>query len=724
MPKPTDKRWYTLTNEAEDKPAQLYIHGIIGSYDIAALDLVAALQAIGSKDIKVHIHTRGGGVYEGIAVHNALKAHKGKTTGVVDGLVASIGTYVLSACDVRQMPANTSMMIHNPQIGAWGEDEDLEAALQQWKNSRELISQEYVDRSGGKKTLEDFLEAMKKETWFTAEKALEWGLVDEVIDPVDLTNCFSEEDINEITNFKNVPDSLINGLNLQPEQGGKDQPQQQAADADPNHLQNHLDEQVSDMPKPLTPEELQNAVKAEAKRQQEIRALCVKHNVGEELTNKLLEDTECSVEQASSQILLNMGNEKENLRNLCKSLNMSEELTNQVLSNPNITIETASEQLLNSLGAQSSAGSKANLSPAHMRVGNGDHVKAELQNALNARAGVEELQKDNSFGHESLLNMARASLGVNIGAAITKNELVNRAFNSGDFGDIITEGIRTVMRDEAKVRAPLWKELANTESLTDFRETELVMVNDSPDLMSIGEDGEYKAAILKGSGERIQLATFGRAIQFTRQAIINDEIGLIAKVPRKFMQAGYRLSDKLMFNAILSGKMGDNKGIFLTAPSEDKWGNLKTGIAKSDYQALIMALHKIFATATSIPFDGSKDGGGDALDLRGEFLIASPDHASMLEAVLNTASKPDSFNPAYKKFNKVIETARVADINGAIGLTSKDFDTVVMGFLDGQQDPWLETGDGWTSDGAKFRITYDITSKVLDRRGIAKATFA
>ena len=452
--------------------------------------------------------------------------------------------------------------------------------------------------------------------------------------------------------------------------------------------------------------------------------MCAKHNVGDELTNQLLGDTECTVEQASSKILQNMGNEKENLRNLCKSLNLSDELTNQVLSNPNITIETASEQLLNVLGDQSSAGTKANLTATHLRLGNGDHVKDELQNALNARAGVGELEKDNSFGHESLLNMARAALGVNAGSAMSKNELVNRAFNSGDFGDIITESIRTVMRDEAKVRAPLWKELANTENLSDFRETELVMVNDSPDLMSIGEDGEYKAAILKGSGERIQLATFGRAIQFTRQAIINDEIGLIAKVPRKFMQAGYRLSDKLMFNAILSGKMGDGKDIFLAPPSADKWGNLKTGVAAGDYQALIMALHKIFATATSVPFDGSKDGGGDALDLRGEFLIASPDHASMLEAVLNTASKPDSFNPAYKKFNKVIETARVADIKGAIGLTAKDFDTVVMGFLDGQQDPWLETGDGWTSDGAKFRITYDITSKVLDRRGIAKATFA
>ncbi|PMJ90288.1 ClpP-like prohead protease/major capsid protein fusion protein [Vibrio sp. 10N.261.55.A7] len=694
MPKPTEKSWYTLTNSSEDKPAQLYIHGVIGSYEIEAIQLIEALQAIGAKDLVLRVHTRGGGVYEGIALHNAIKAHKGKTTGVVDGLVASIGTYVLNACDNRQMPANTSMMIHNPQIGAWGEEADLEAAMQQWKNSRELISQEYVDRSGGKKSHEEFLEAMQKETWFTAEKALEWGLIDEVIDSVDLSNCFSEDDVNNLSAFKNVPDSLLNCLSSEEQSTPSTPPDtnerplsNNLSDSNNQAISNHQPhsntEQVSDMPKPFTPEELQNAVKAENQRQLDIRALCTQHKVSDELTNELLVDLECSVNKASAKILENMGEQT-------------------------VTGQRQPE---------------SNLTASHIRVDNGNHVKDELQNALNARAGVAELEKDNSFGNESLLNMARACLDVNARSAVTKNELVNRAFNSGDFGDIITEGIRTVMLDEKKVRSPLWRDLANVENLSDFRETELVMVNDAPDLMGVGEDGEYKAATLKGSGERIQLATFGREIKFTRQAIINDEIGLVAKVPRKFMQAGYRLSDKLMFNAILSGKMKDGKSIFQKAPSADKWGNLIDDVTAADYTALIMALHKVFATATTVPLNGDKDGGGDALDLRGEFLIAHPDHASMLEAVLNTASKPTEFNPAYKKFKNVIETARVTGVNGALALTGKDFDTVLMGFLDGQQDPWLETADGWSSDGAKFRITYDITSKVVDRRGIAKATF-
>ncbi|KPL99287.1 ClpP-like prohead protease/major capsid protein fusion protein [Vibrio splendidus] len=669
MPKP-NKSWYTLKNEAD--VIKVWVHGDISAWDIDATEIIAALQVANGKEVELRMLSGGGSVYQGLAMYNALKAHKGRVVGIVDGMAASIATYVLLACDSIRMPENAMLMIHNPAIGAWGGEKEINSALQQLQAATKTISEAYAEKSG--QPLEEVLTAMESETWFTAQAAKDWGLVDEVVEAVDLSNSLQSFDESDFKNFKQAPSELMNSLTLQ-----SNEPTPLAASAKPNEPQINKPKQVSDMPKPN--EELQNAVKAENQRQADIRALCAQHKVSEALTNEMLTDLSCSVGQASTKIL-------------------------------------------ESIGTQSAAGQQepeANLTATHMRLGNGNHVKDELQNALNARCGVADLEKDNSFGHESLLNMARACLDVNARSAITKNELVNRAFNSGDFGDIITEGIRTVMRDEAQARAPMWRELANVENLTDFRETELVMVNDAPDLMKVSEDGEYKAAVLKGSGERIQLATFGREIQFTRHAIINDEIGLVAKVPRKFMQSGYRLSDKLMFNAILAGKMADGGNVF-KAGKDKGWGNFINDIPAGDYAAMIMALHKVFATATTIPLDGEA-GQGDALDLRGELLIASPDHASMFEAVLNTASKPDAFNPAYKKFGKVIETARVGDVNGALALTGKDFDTVVMGFLDGQQDPWLETGDGWSSDGAKFRITYDLMSKVLDRRGIAQATF-
>ncbi|WP_158161222.1 ClpP-like prohead protease/major capsid protein fusion protein [Grimontia hollisae] len=672
-----NKSWYTLKNEGSDQPVKVWIHGDIGAYDIEAIDLIRTLQSVGTQDVEFRIQSYGGSVYEGLAMYNAIKAHKGKTTGVVDGLVASISSYFLMACDEVLMPENAALMIHNPAIGAWGDEAEIESALTQVKNAKQTIADAYVERSG--KPLDDVLAAMEKETWFTAQEALDYGLIDQVIDPVNLTNCFKDLSADAMKTFKHPPQDLMNHLTpvkTPPPATPADDPEEpQPLAANAAGAQPHS--QVSDMPKP-TDAELQAAMKKENERQQAIRQLCAQHKVGDSLRDDMLNDLSCTEATAAQKILTNLGNASAN-------------------------------------GTEPEATPPANLTNTHIHVGNGNTTKDALQNALNARCGVGEAEKDNPYKHKTLIDMAEISLGKNVSAVSNRNELVARAFQSGDFADIITDGVRTVMRDEAKVRAPQWRELANTENLPNFKETDLVMVNDAPDLMAVAEDGEYKSATINGTGEKIQLATFGREIAFTRQAIINDEIALISKVPRKFMQAAYRLSDKLMFNAILAGKMGDGKAVFQKGAA-GKWGNLTDAITKGDYQKLIMALHKSFATA--------KTSEGDALDLRGEILLANPDHASFLEAVLNTASKPDTFNPAYKKFNKVIETARLDSINGAIGLTGKDFDSVVMAFLDGMQDPWLETGDGWSSDGAKFRITYDIASKVVDRRGIAQALFA
>lgn len=652
------KSWFTLKNQGDAEPVKVWVHGDIGSYDIEAIDLIRALQSVGTQDVVFHVKSFGGSVYEGLAMFNAIKAHKGKTTGVVDGLAASIATYFLMACDHLQMPENASFMIHDPSIGAWGGEKELESALTQIKNAKQTIADAYVEKTG--QSNEDVLAAMAKETWFTADEALAFGLVDEVIDPVNLTNCFDGIKKEALSAFKNTPDALLNAMSVVPKP--KTEP---LSNSIPPSTQEP--KQVITMAKPN--EELQNAVKKENQRQAAIRGLCAQHKVKDELLNSMLDDMECDEANAAAQILA-------------------------------------------AIGIQSVIGKEiptpSNLTPTHIHAGNGNHIKAELQNALNARLGTETVEKDNSFSSDSLLNMAKASLG-NKGKGLNKQDLVARAFNTSDFSEILTEGVRTVIRDEVNVKAPLWRQFASTERLPNFKETELITINDAPDLMGIQEDGEYKQALIKGTGEKIQLATFGREFRITRQAIINDDIALLSKIPRKFFQSGRRLSDKLIFNAILAGKMSDGESVFHGA-------NNKTGITAGDYQALILAMHKALATAETSE--------GDVLDLESQFILASHDHAPMIEAVLATASKPDAFNPAFNKFKEVISTGRMKDVNGAIGLTSKDFEAVVMGFLDGQEEPWLETGDGFTSDGAKMRITYDIVAKVTDRRGLCKGTFA
>jgi ATP-dependent Clp endopeptidase proteolytic subunit ClpP len=423
MPK-MNKSWFTLSNQGEEQPVKVWVHGDIGSYDIEAIDLVRALQAVGSQDAEFRIQSYGGSVYEGLAMYNAIKAHKGNTVGVVDGLVASISSYFLMACDVVKMPENAKLMIHNPSIGAWGGEDELDSALTQLKNAKQTIADAYVERCG--KPLDDVLAAMAKETWFTAQEALEFGLIDEIVDPVNLSNSLKGVSLDDLQAkaFKHPPEDLLNQLESplpKPEQDPlldstsiDDEPQPLAASA----AGSEQSQQVSDdMPKPLDNDVLQNAVKKENARQSAIRALCAQHKVSDELCDEMLNDMDCSEEKASLKILQNLG-------------------TLSAQGSADNTKADHTQDGNESMG----------LTNTHIHVDNGNVTKDSLQNALNSRCGTESVEKDNPYRMKTLLDMAEISVGKDAKFCSNKNELVARAFNSGDFADIITEGVRTVIR--------------------------------------------------------------------------------------------------------------------------------------------------------------------------------------------------------------------------------------------------------------------------------------
>lgn len=608
------KPWFNLINKNDNKVI-LNITGIIGSYDISVDELRSELKQYDGMDLELNIYSEGGSVLEGLACYNVIKAHNGNVTGIVNPLAASIAVYVLMACDTVKATPNARLMIHKPTMGVGGDAGEIRATLKLIEDAQETILQAYSEKTG--QTTKQLAKQMESgDVWFTAQEAVDVGLVDELIESTELSN-----------------------------------------------LNNLLNQSGSDENK-------------EYNRQKAVREVF----------------------------------------NLCDANYQAQfpSLFNQCLDDINCTEEQARQLLLNKLGEASAIGANpekinSNITSTMSNTYQGKNMNRDLMvNALTARVGTGELINGNQYKNKSLMELAAICVG---GKAhlFGKRELVNRAFNSSDFGRVIGDSIQAVINDEMAQREPLFKRLATIENLPDFKERDLITINDAPDLLHVSEDGEYKDALISSTGEKIKLATFGREIKVTREAIINDDIDLIGKIPRKMVQAAFRLADKLMFSAIFDGKMADGESVFIASNSQD-------GVTKDDYQALVMACYTKIAK--------QKTSHGSPLGLKGDLLLASIDHGATLEAVINTASKPDVFNPAYKKFNEVISTDYLEAINGAIGVTSRDFESVVMGFLDGNSAPLLETKEDWSTDGATFRITYDLSSKVVDRRGLSKATFA
>ena len=110
------KKWYQIN--AKQDHAEILLYEEIGETffgeGVSAKDFVLELQKLSVKNIDLRINSLGGNVFDGFAIHNALKSHKAKITVFIDGIAASIASVIAMSGDVVKMPENAMMMVHDP----------------------------------------------------------------------------------------------------------------------------------------------------------------------------------------------------------------------------------------------------------------------------------------------------------------------------------------------------------------------------------------------------------------------------------------------------------------------------------------------------------------------------------------------------------------------------------------------------------------------------------
>jgi ATP-dependent protease ClpP protease subunit len=129
---------------------------------ISAGDFAAQLAGVkGALD--VHINSGGGDVFDGISIGNAIRAHKGKVTTVVDGIAASIASVIAQAGQERVMAPGSMMMIHDAFGGCIGNA----AEMAKFAQTLDQVSDNLRDD-------------MRTERWYSADEAVTAGLADRV----------------------------------------------------------------------------------------------------------------------------------------------------------------------------------------------------------------------------------------------------------------------------------------------------------------------------------------------------------------------------------------------------------------------------------------------------------------------------------------------------------------------------------------------------------------
>lgn len=349
-----------------------------------------------------------------------------------------------------------------------------------------------------------------------------------------------------------------------------------------------------------------------------------------------------------------------------------------------------------------------------------DKFRAAAQDAVLMAAGIpvaEPAAGAQELRGYSMVEMARESLRRESGSTVNfgdNMELARAAINSTSTFPAIMSNLanKSVMVgfNEAETTYQIW---AGKGSNRDFKEAARVALSEAGTLELVPEGGQFKQDSFGEASARTKVATYGKLFSLTRQAIINDDLGLFSKIATKYGSAAKRLVNKMVY-AQLTGnvKMQDNVALFDT-----KHGNVAgTGEALS-----------VKAIAKAITAMRRQKGitGEATLNITPKYLVVPPELEMTAYQIVNSTAAVDGVNSGvanpYKGRFIVVADAELTDPDAwYLVADATQHDTIEVTYLNGVETPRLETRQGFDVDGIEYKVAFDCGVSALDFRGLYK----
>jgi ATP-dependent Clp protease protease subunit len=136
------------------------------------------------KDISLFINSPGGVITSGMAIYDTMQFIKCDVSTYVMGQACSMGSFLAQAGapGKRYMLPYARHMIHQPSGGTRGMASDIEISYKEIMHMKQMLTELYVKHNSKGKTYADFEKDMDRDTFMSAQQALDYGLVDKVID--------------------------------------------------------------------------------------------------------------------------------------------------------------------------------------------------------------------------------------------------------------------------------------------------------------------------------------------------------------------------------------------------------------------------------------------------------------------------------------------------------------------------------------------------------------
>ena len=135
------------------------------------------------KDISLYINSPGGSITAGMAIYDTMQYIRCDVSTICIGMAASMGAFLLAAGakGKRRALPNGEILIHQPLGGARGQATEVAIHAEQLIKTREKMNKILAERTG--QTAEQIALDTERDHYMTAEEALKYGLIDEIIPP-------------------------------------------------------------------------------------------------------------------------------------------------------------------------------------------------------------------------------------------------------------------------------------------------------------------------------------------------------------------------------------------------------------------------------------------------------------------------------------------------------------------------------------------------------------
>jgi hypothetical protein len=317
----------------------------------------------------------------------------------------------------------------------------------------------------------------------------------------------------------------------------------------------------------------------------------------------------------------------------------------------------------------------------------------------------------------TLLELARESLG-NVGVntrGLSRDEVATRALHStSDFPEILAAVTNKTLRQAYEAYPRTFSLFCRQVLATDFKAMHRVQLGEAPQLLEVGESGEFKRGTLGESKESYKVKTYGRVVAITRQTLINDDLDAFTRIPAMYGNSIAQLESDVV------------------------WGIITANPAMADGTALFHANHKNLA-GTGAALDVSSVGAARAamakqtgldkktvLNIRPAFLIVPAALELKAEQLVAQNLVPAQSGNVVPQSIRTLAPISEPRLDAAsetawyLAASPNQIDTIEYAYLEGQQGAYIETRNGFDVDGVEIKCRLDFGAKAIDWRGLYK----